>query len=91
MDRYQGSALLFLDDGQQFATEVDLTRDGGDWYGILTLPLADRTAALLNHTEGALQIAGREGRFVRPDTSDWTRSSGDLLRFRIAGHGNAPF
>ncbi|MBI0377802.1 hypothetical protein JBE27_16340 [Streptomyces albiflaviniger] len=70
---------------------MDLTQDDDGWHGLLTLPLTERAPELLNLTEGTLRIAGRAGQFVRPDTSDWTRSPEGMLCFRIAGNGDAPF
>jgi hypothetical protein len=72
--------------------EADLSKDGnGTWSGTLLFPAAAKSLGLLNATEGVLRVGDQEGRFVRPNTSDWIGSPGDKVRIRIEGNGDAPF
>ncbi|MFF9624299.1 hypothetical protein [Streptomyces griseosporeus] len=45
----------------------------------------------MNLATGTLRISGRDGDFIRPDTSDWVRSPAGQFRIRIQGNGDAPF
>ncbi|WP_406122876.1 hypothetical protein OHQ89_12190 [Streptomyces canus] len=92
MNTHRGTAVLLLENGQQLTAEADLSKDGaGSWSGTLLFPAAAKSLGLLNVTEGALQVGDQEGRFVRPDTSDWIGSPVDKVRIRIEGNGDAPF
>jgi hypothetical protein len=89
---HRGTAALLLENGRQFEAVADLSKDGaGTWSGTLVFPAAAKSLGLLNVTEGALRIGDEEGRFVRPDTSDWIGSPVDKVRIRIEGNGDAPF
>lgn len=92
MTTHRGTAVLILEDGRELAAEVNLSKDGaGSWSGTLTFPAGAKTPGLLNLTEGALRVDGQEGKFVRPDTSDWIGSPAGQIRIRIEGNGDAPF
>jgi hypothetical protein len=92
MTTYKGAALLLIDDGRQFTGEADLSKDAaGTWRGILTFAGEAHVPVLLNITEGRVRIDGRDGAFVRPDTSDWAASPRGPFRMRIEGNGDAPF
>ncbi|QCX81291.1 hypothetical protein C9F11_38540 [Streptomyces sp. YIM 121038] len=92
MDAHRGTVILLLDDGERPAAAGDLCKtDSGSWGGSLIFPVEARTPQLLNLTEGRLTIHGREGSFVRPDTSDWVNSPTGQFRIRIEGSGDAPF
>ncbi|WP_405559092.1 hypothetical protein OHV08_34355 [Streptomyces canus] len=92
MNTHQGTAVVPLEDGRRLTAEANLSKDGaGSWSGTLLFPAAAKSLGLLNVTEGALWIGDREGRFVRPDTSDWIGSPVDKIRIRIEGNGDAPF
>lgn len=92
MSTYRGTAVLLLEDGRHLEAKADLIKDGaGSWSGTLVFPAAAKSLNLLNVTEGALRVGDREGRFVRPDASDWIGSPVDKVRIRIEGNGDAPF
>lgn len=92
MSTHRGTAVLLIENGQRLEAAADLSKDGaGSWSGTLVFPAAAKSLGLLNVTEGVLQIGDREGRFVRPDTSDWIGSPVDKVRIRIEGNGDAPF
>lgn len=92
MSTYKGTAVLLLDDGRQLAAEANLRTDGaGSWSGTLVFPESAKTPDLLNLTEGTIRIAGRDGKFLRPDTSDWVGSPAGQIRIRILGNDDAPF
>ncbi|MEU1199806.1 hypothetical protein ABZ446_26760 [Streptomyces sp. NPDC005813] len=92
MTPYRGTVILELPDGEQLAGASDLARDGsGSWSGSLIFPSKVHSPQLLNLTAGRLWIHGREGEFVRPDTSDWVNSPTGHVRIRILGNGEAPF
>ena len=92
MTTHRGTAVLLLEDGRELTAEANLSKDStGNWSGTLAFPAAAKTPGLLNLTEGALRINGREGKFVRPDTSDWANSPVGQVRIHILGNGDAPF
>lgn len=92
MSAYRGTVILLLDDNEKPAAAGDLHKDeSGTWGGSLIFPVEARTPRLLNLTEGRLSIHGREGSFIRPDTSDWVNSPTGKFRIRIEGSGDAPF
>jgi hypothetical protein len=91
MSAYRGTVILQLADSKP-AAAADLTKEeAGSWAGTLIFPTEARTPELLNLTEGQLWVHGREGAFVRPDTSDWVSSPTGQFRIRIEGNGDAPF
>jgi hypothetical protein len=92
MTTYKGTALLLLDVDTQLAAGADLSKDAsGTWRGTLTFPAEGRTLELMNLVTGTLRISGRDGAFVRPDTSDWVASPAGQFQIRIDGNGDAPF
>jgi hypothetical protein len=92
MTTYKGAAVLLIDDGRQFDTEADLTKDSsGTWRGTLTFHDQSLVPVLLNVDDGHLLVGGRPGEFIRPDRSDWTINSGNPFVIRILGSGEAPF
>lgn len=92
MSNYRGAAVLLLDDGRQFDTTADLTKDSsGSWRGTLTFHDQTLFPVLLNADEGHLLVDDRPGEFIRPDRSDWTINSGSPFIMRILGSGEAPF
>lgn len=92
MNNYKGAATLLLEDGRQFDTAADLTKDTrGSWSGTLTFHEQSLFPVLLNADEGHLLVGGRPGEFIRPDRSDWTANSGSPFVMRILGSGEAPF
>lgn len=92
MSTHRGTAVLLLEDGRELAIEANLNKDNnGTWSGTLAFPAEAKTPGLLNLTEGTLQIAGRDGKFIRPDTADWIGSPAGQIRIRIEGNGDAPF
>lgn len=92
MTTYAGPAVLLIDDGRQFDTAADLTKDSsGTWHGTLTFHGQDLVPVLLNVQDGHVLVDGRPGEFVRPDRSDWTINSGSPFVIRILGSGEAPF
>lgn len=92
MSNYRGAAVLLLDDGRQFDTEADLTKDArGSWRGTLTFRDESLVPVLLNVQEGHVLVDGRPGEFIRPDRSDWTVNNGSPFIVRILGSGEAPF
>ncbi|MER6492741.1 hypothetical protein [Streptomyces griseorubiginosus] len=92
MNTHRGTAVLLLEDGTELAAEASLSKDSaGTWSGTLAFPAAAKTPALLNVADGTLRVGEREGKFVRPDTSDWIGSPVDKVRIRIDGNGDAPF
>ena len=92
MNTYSGIARVLLADDFVAKAAADLSKDDvGTWRGTLTFQAAVRTPDLLNLTEGTLRIDGSDGKFVRPDTSDWANSPMGLFRIRIEGNGDAPF
>lgn len=92
MTTYQGTAVLLINDGRQFDTAADLTKDSsGSWRGTLTFRDESLVPVLLNVDDGHLLVDGRPGEFIRPDRSDWTVNSGSPFIIRILGSGEAPF
>lgn len=93
MNTYKGTALLLLDGDRQVATGADLNKDAsGTWRGTLTFPVEARTPELINLREGRLRINGRDGKFIRSEsTSRWAANPAGQLRIRIEGNGDAPF
>lgn len=92
MSTYRGTAALLFGDGRQVDAVVNLSKDAsGTWGGDLVFPAEARTPELLNLAEGRVRIGNRDGAFVRPDLSDWTRFPAGWLRLRIEGNGDAPF
>lgn len=92
MTTYKGAALLLIGDGRQFTAEADLSKDSsGTWRGILAFADEEHVPVLLNVREGQVRIDGRDGAFVRPDTSDWAATPRGPFRMRIEGNGDAPF
>jgi len=93
MNNHIGRAILALsDDGSLLDATTDLSKDdSGTWGGTLCFPANERTGRLLNLTEGSLEINGRAGKFIRPDTSDWLDSAAGEFQIRIVGNGDAPF
>lgn len=92
MTTHRGTAVLLLEDGHQLAAEAHLSKDdAGSWSGTLTFPAAAKMPGLLNLTDGTLRIAGRDGKFVRPDAADWIGSPAGQVQIRILGNGDAPF
>lgn len=92
MSAYRGTVIVLLGEGEKPAAAGDLRKDdSGAWGGSLIFPVEARTPQLLNLAEGRLTIRGREGSFVRPDTSDWVKSPTGQFRIRIQGSGDAPF
>lgn len=92
MTTYKGLAVLLIDDGRQFDTAVDLSKDSsGSWHGTLTFNDERLVPVLVNVRDGHVLVDGRPGEFVRPDTSDWTASAGGPFIMRILGSGGAPF
>jgi len=92
MTTYQGPAVLLLDDGRQFGTEADLTKDSsGSWRGTLTFRDQALVPVLLSIEDGHVLVDGRPGEFIRPDRSDWTINNGNPFIMRILGSGEAPF
>lgn len=92
MNEHNGTSVLLLGGGRELTATANLRKDGnGSWSGTLAFPVEAKTPELLNLTEGTLRIDGRDGAFVRPDTSDWVNSPARQLRIRILGNGDAPF
>jgi hypothetical protein len=92
MNTYKGTSLLILDVDTLLPVGADLSKDASDtWSGTLTFPAEARTPELMNLATGALRISGRDGAFVRPDTSDWVGSPAGPFQIRIEGNGDAPF
>ncbi|MPY47181.1 hypothetical protein [Streptomyces acidicola] len=92
MTTYKGDAILLAEDGREFETEAELTKDSsGSWRGTLTFRDVTLFRALLNISDGHLLIDRKTGEFVRPDTSDWTASPAGPQVMRILGSGEAPF
>lgn len=92
MSTHRGTAVLLLDDGRELTAEANLSKDGaGTWSGTLAFPAGAKTPGLLNLTEGVLRVGGRDGKFIRPNTSDWLDSPAGQVRIRIDGNGDAPF
>jgi hypothetical protein len=92
MNTYKGAAVLLINDGRQFDTEVDLSKDSsGTWRGTLTFRDQDLVPMLLNLDDGHLLVDGRPGEFIRPDRSDWTINGGRPFIVRILGSGEPPF
>lgn len=92
MTTHRGAAALLLEDGRELTADAYLRKDiRGSWSGTLTFPAEAKTPELLNLTEGTLRVGGREGKFVRLDTSDWIGPPAGQLRIRVDGNGDAPF
>lgn len=92
MSTHRGTAVLLLEDGRRLEAEANLSKDGaGNWSGTLVFPAAAKSLGLLNVTEGTLLVGDRDGKFVRPDISDWIGSPAGQVRIRIDGNGDAPF
>lgn len=92
MNEHLGTVLLAFNDGRMLDAVATLSKDdSGTWGGTLSFPANARTAELLNLVDGAVQIDGRVGKFVRPDTSDWLDSPEGELQILIQGNGDAPF
>lgn len=92
MTTHRGTTVFLLADGRELTAEANLTKDGvGTWSGTLTFPAAAKTPGLLNLTDGTLRIAGRDGKFIRPNAADWIGSPAGQVRIRIDGNGDAPF
>lgn len=92
MNTYTGIAFVLLADDYAAKGAADFTKDAtGTWSGTLTFSAAAGSPELLNLAEGTLRVGDREGKFVRPDTSDWIGSPVGLVRIHIEGNGDAPF
>ncbi|MCX5097587.1 hypothetical protein OOK36_55115 [Streptomyces sp. NBC_00365] len=92
MNTYKGKAVLLVEDGRKFDAVADLTKDQSrGWRGTLTFHDVPLIPVLLNVRNGHVLIDGPAGEFVRPNTSDWTPTSGGPLVMRILGSGDAPF
>lgn len=92
MTTHRGTAVLLLDNGRELAADANLSKgDTGTWSGTLVFPAGAKTPGLLNLADGTLRVGGRDGKFVRPDTSDWIGSPAGQIRIRIEGNGDAPF
>jgi hypothetical protein len=92
MTTHRGTAVLLQKSGRELTAEANLTKDDvGSWSGTLAFPAGAKTPGLLNLRDGTLRIGSREGKFVRPDTSDWVGSQAGPLLIRIEGNGDAPF
>ncbi|MEU1010030.1 hypothetical protein [Streptomyces sp. NPDC005890] len=77
MTSCNGTAVLLVNDGRQFDTEADLTKDSsGAWRGTLTFHDQELVPVLLKVDDGHLLIDGKPGEFIRPDRSDWTINDG---------------
>lgn len=91
MSAYRGTVIVLLDDEKPAAAGDLRKTESGAWGGSLIFPVEARTPRLLNLAKGRLSIRGREGSFVRPETSDWVNSPTGQFRIRIEGSGDAPF
>lgn len=92
MTTYSGAAVFLVNDGRQFDTTADLTKDSsGSWRGTLTFHDQALVPVLVNVDDGHVLVDGRPGEFLRPDRSDWTSNGGNPFVIRILGTGEAPF
>lgn len=95
MSNYHGPAVIIFENGSELPVTANVLRQGGGrrvtWLGHLIVPSRERTAALMNLTQAMLRVGDRQAAFVRPDTSDWTRSSEGQFQVAIHGSGDAPF
>lgn len=91
MNAYRGTVIVLLNDEMPVGVGDLRKAESGAWGGSLIFPVEARTSRQLNLAEGRLSIRGREGSFVRPDTSDWVNSPTGQFRIRIVGSGDAPF
>lgn len=95
MSTYRGEASLILDNGRELAVTANLTKTTlagrTDWGGTLSVPAQSQPIELTNVQQGALRTERGEGKFVRPDISDWLDSPAGQFRMRIEGNGDAPF
>lgn len=96
MSTYNDAATLLLDNGTELPVTARLfgatASHRTHWGGTLTMPKGQAPRELYNLPQGRLWLVnGREGAFIRPDTSDWMESSPGLFQMMIDGNGDQPF
>lgn len=95
MSAYRGEASLILDNGRELSVTADLTKTSAagrtDWGGTLAVPDQSKPIEMVNLQQGTLRTERGEGRFVRPDISDWLDSPAGQFRISILGNGDVPF
>jgi hypothetical protein len=95
MNEYRGEASLILDNGREFTVTADLTKTlsagRADWSGTLSVPDSSKPIEIVNLDQGTVRTPHGEGKFVRPDISDWLGSPAGQFRVSILGNGEVPF
>lgn len=95
MSNYHGPAVLIFDDGSELSVTANTFSytEGARpaWRGTLSVPDGEQSPKLVNLPQGVLRIGDLESPFVRPTTSDWTRSPAGQCQITILGSGDIPF
>lgn len=95
MSNYRGETSLILDNGRELTVTATLAKTvlagRTRWSGTLSVPAQSQPIELTNLAQGTLRTEHGEGKFVRPDISDWLDSPAGQFRIRIEGNGDAPF
>lgn len=95
MSTYRGEASLILDNGRELTVTANLTKSEvagrTNWGGALSVPSQSQPIELTNLESGSLRTEHGEGKFLRPDISDWLGSPVGRFEITIVGNDDAPF